>query len=107
MRVIAATTFLLLAVTSGCDRQTNAASSSKTATTTPVGSYCTVQFRRDLLGVNRDSPIPPTTGSFNGAQVVVSGTLVDINAEWVILDKSASTGSTLWIPRQNVLLLSF
>lgn len=102
MRIIVVTVLLLLAATSGCDQQTNA--SSRAATTPPVGSNCSVQFRRDLLGATMDLPISPMTSSIDGAQVNVHGTLVDINAEWVILDRS---GTTLWIPRENVLLLSF
>ncbi len=69
----------------------------------PIGRGCTVQFRRDLLGGSAQNPIPPTTDFINGANVSVHGTLLKVDAEWVVI---RSDNTTLWIPRSNVLLLS-
>src|SRR4051812_19714081 len=70
-----------------------------------VGASCHVQFKRDLLGSASQQPIPPTTDSMNGAQVSVSGKLVDLNADWVVLD--IGDNQEIWVQRKNVLLLHF
>jgi len=70
----------------------------------PIGAGCTVQFKRSDLGAAASLPIPPTTNSINGAGVSVSGKLLRIDQDWVVLDDGSSK---LWVPRRNVLLLQF
>src|SRR5438876_9984327 len=41
----------------------------------PLGKNCTVQFRRDALGAASISPVPPLTGSCNGAETAIGGKL--------------------------------
>ena len=50
-----------------------------------VGENCTVYFRRDALGMAAAVPSPPTTGNHNGADTMVSGKLVRINSEWIVV----------------------
>ncbi len=64
--------------------------------------WATVQIRRDLLGAGGNLPISPTTGSFNGADVCVTGKLLKVNEEWVVLERDKQE---IWIPRENVLLI--
>ncbi len=68
----------------------------------PKAKSATVQFRRDILGASRELPVPPTTDVQNGASVSVSGKLLKVNREWVVLEQDKKV---LWIPRDNVLLI--
>ena len=70
----------------------------------PIGADCRLQFRPSDLGVATSLPVPPTVGAINGADVNVSGKLLRIDQDWVVLDTGRSK---LWVPRRNVLLLQF
>src|SRR5262245_53890244 len=74
----------------GCDSAPAAGSSSR-----PIGKTCTVQFRRDALGAAASLPVPPMTGSINGADTAISGTLKSTSDDWVVLD---SGGKEIWVP---------
>jgi hypothetical protein len=70
----------------------------------PVGQSCTVQFRRDALGVGGGTPVPPTSDSFNGAATSLRGTLERADEHWLVLrvgDKQQ------WIAREVVLLIQY
>lgn len=70
----------------------------------PLGKSCTVQFRRgDALGGAGNLPVNPTTGSINGAEVAVSGTLRSVTSEWLSVE--APNKTMLWIPKESVLLI--
>ena len=73
----------------------------------PVGADCIVQFKRDLLGGTNATPISPTTTNQNGADLTVQGTLVKIDSDWVVIKDAMHATHLWWIPRQNVLMLSF
>ena len=68
----------------------------------PIGATCTVQLRRDALGGAASVPVPVLTDNINGADVSVSGTLVKVDADWVVI---AVNKEMLWISRPNVLLI--
>jgi len=70
-----------------------------------IGESCTVQFRRDALGTASTNPVPPLTGSMNGAETTVAGTLTAVKEDWIILKHRDNR--ELWIPMSNVLLLMF
>ena len=72
----------------------------------PTGTYCTIQFLRDALGGSTNLPISPTTSSINGAKVAISGYMLEMNDEWIVLKTQTDGGNELWIPRRNVLLIS-
>lgn len=72
----------------------------------PVGSTCTVQFRRDALGTARETPVSHATDNFNGADVRVTGKLVKTDENWVVVEKYGGK-EVFWIPRENVLLIEF
>jgi hypothetical protein len=72
-----------------------------TQTGIPIGANCTIQFRRDALGAASGVPVPPLTGSFNGADTCVAGKLKSINNDWLVLDHA---GHDLWVPKAAVLL---
>jgi hypothetical protein len=86
----------------GCESKTSSRSSTN-GICPKAGAYCTVQFRRDALGASRDLPVPPTTGSINGAEVCVSGKFSKMNEDWVVLTESK--GGEIWIPRSMILLI--
>ena len=67
-----------------------------------LGKPCTIQFRRDALGAGASLPISPMTGSMNGADTSVAGTLKRATPEWIVIEKS---GDELWIPRSVILLI--
>ena len=82
-------------------------SSSASADLPAIGAFCTVQLRRDLLGAASDLPISPLVNGINGSEVSVSGRLLKVDAEWIVLEhRRQDRQSELWIPRGNVLLLS-
>ena len=87
----------------GCESKTPSTRSSTNRICPEAGAYCTVQFRRDALGASRDLPVPPTTGSINGAEVCVSGKFSKMNENWVVLTES--NGGEIWIPRSMILLI--
>lgn len=72
-----------------------------------VGKGCSVQFRRgDALGGGGSNPVPPTTGSMNGAEVSLNGTLAAVEGDWVVM-KPAVGDHEIWIPRASILLIQF
>jgi hypothetical protein len=67
-----------------------------------IGDNCTVYFRRDALGMAAGSPSSPLTGNHNGADTQVSGQLVRLNAEWLVV---ADGKREFTIPKAVVLLI--
>lgn len=68
----------------------------------PTKKNVKVQFRRDALGGAHTLPISPNTDSINGAQVSLSGKLLTVNDEWIVLEHNKRNH---WIPRDAVLLI--
>jgi hypothetical protein len=68
-----------------------------------IGYVCTVQFRRDALGAAATNPVPPETDIFNGAQVSLSGKLIDVKGDWLVIGGPTET----WVPTHSVLLLKW
>ena len=68
----------------------------------PTGENVIVQFRRDALGSAHGLPVSPTTGSRNGSDVCLSGELLSVNEEWIVLGNGRKEH---WIPRDVVLLI--
>ena len=67
-----------------------------------VGKNCTVQFRRDALGAAASLPISPNTGSINGAETAVSGTIKQVDGEWFVIERNSRE---LWIPKTVILMV--
>jgi hypothetical protein len=65
-----------------------------------AGSYVYVQFRRDFLGLASPTAVGPTTEGMGA-----SGTLKEINREFVVLKVDNEAGRELWIPRESVLMM--
>jgi hypothetical protein len=95
MSLIAAT------ILTGCDRPDQSPEYDR-PDQPPAGEYVTVQFRRDALGSAHTLPISPITGSINGAKVCLSGELVSVNGEWIVLEHNEQE---FWIPKHAVLLI--
>ena len=85
---------LAVALLSACDRSDTPS--------LQIGKPCTIQFRRDALGAAASLPVPPMTGSINGADTSIAGTLKRSTAEWLVIEKS---GDEIWIPKSVILLI--
>ncbi len=71
-----------------------------------VGKPCNIQFRRgDSLGSAATLPVSPTTGSINGAEVALNGTLVSVGAGWVVV--SSANNKEYHIPVGSILMIEF
>ena len=83
------------------------------------GTICTVQFRRGALGAGATIPVSPHTDIANGAEVSVSGTLIAVNREAILLEWESRNRIThengiptyqvhrLWIPKSSILLIRY
>ncbi len=70
----------------------------------PIGKQCTVQFRRgDALGGAGNLPVPPLSGSINGADTAVTGKLRTVTEEWIVIE--SANQSVMWIPKSAVLMV--
>ncbi|MEQ1824206.1 MAG: hypothetical protein ABL949_16995 [Fimbriimonadaceae bacterium] len=65
-----------------------------------IGEPVKVQFRRDALGASAALPIPPTTDIMNGAATSISGTLVAVEIDSVVIEVDKKSN---WIPREVIL----
>jgi hypothetical protein len=75
----------------------------------PIGADCRLQFKRSDLGAADKRPISPTAID---SDVSVSGKLLRIDQDWVVLDTAGTNvqnaaPSKVWVPMRNVLLLQF
>ena len=66
-----------------------------------VGAPTTIGVRPDVLGAARDLPVSVTTDSVNGATVTVSGTLHNVQPDWIVIDDAVS-GHRHWISLDTV-----
>ena len=88
----------------GCNSGSTATADSSQERVTispPVGSACDVHVHRNLLGVASDTPISIESGTYNGADLFISGYVVKMDHEWLVLKVDDNTEK--WIPR-NVIL---
>jgi hypothetical protein len=85
----------------GCEQRSLAAIGGSVAQ--PKGKVCTVQLRRDALGSAAASPVPPLTGSINGVQVAITGKVLVMDSEWVMV--ATEKDGTIYIPKEVVLLV--
>lgn len=67
-----------------------------------IGKNVSIQFRRDALGAAADLPVPPTTGSINGAQTTVAGKLLKVHASSILIGEEQHPK---WIPREVILFV--
>jgi hypothetical protein len=71
----------------------------------PGGKEATIQFRRgDSLGGGGNLPVSPTTNSINGATVSLSGKIIKIEADWVVVETKQEE---IWIPKSAILLIQY
>lgn len=74
----------------------------------PIGKEVSLQLRRgDALGSGANLPVPPRTGGINGAETGISGKLVQITDEWVVVDTNGMNAARIWIPKINILLIEY
>jgi len=80
------------------------------------GTMVTVQFRRDVLGAASDLPISPLTPGINQRRFIISGQLVAVNQEAILLRTNEGGAYTvngvspprlLWIPKSSILLIDY
>jgi hypothetical protein len=77
-----------------------------------IGKSVEVQFRRDALGAGALLPISPTTNSAGGAQVSVTGTLLEALPDSIVVEMQKIIDGALfgdprphWIPREVILMV--
>lgn len=73
----------------------------KAGTPAPTGSLCTVHFCRNYLGMASENPISCNVNGYNGADLTLTGRLVSLDDQWLVLSRGQNLQS--WIPR-NVIL---
>ena len=62
-----------------------------------IGKPCTVQFKRNALGGAADLPVPPTTGSINGAEVSINGKIRAVDEYGLLLESGEINIGYRWI----------
>ena len=67
-----------------------------------LGQNCKVQFRRDALGSAHQLPVAATTDSINGAEVSLSGKLLEIGPHGIVVETGAHHR---WIPEEAILMI--
>jgi hypothetical protein len=91
--------FALLFVAGGAD-----SSRERSPIHSQIGKNCIVSFRRDALGMAADSPASVTTGGLNGAAVTQMGELMEVGADWIVIDYH---GRVFHIPQEAILMVEF
>ena len=83
-----------------------------TSTQPAVGTYCTVQFRLDLLGatITATGPVLPFSDMHSGDFFSVYGKLTSIDNQGIMLqveqgDEGKKNVRSFWIPRSSILLI--
>jgi hypothetical protein len=75
-----------------------------------IGSNCTVYFNRSALGGTSATIVPVICDNTNGAQVSMSGKLLKLTFDWIVLEyylnNDLKMKRTAWIPRSVVLWVS-
>jgi hypothetical protein len=69
-----------------------------------IGHQCTVQLRRDALGMAGNSPLGATQQWGGNNRVAVSGKITDMTDQWLVLEP-ASSGHQYCIPHASILLI--
>lgn len=69
------------------------------------GTACTVQFRRDMLGINAPLPVSPIADNVQGVQVSLAGRFDHMDDQWLVINTDPRHQA--WIPRASVLLVTF
>lgn len=67
-----------------------------------IGRTCSVQFRRDALGMAAGAPLSPTAESSGGRPARLRGTLTAVGDGWITL---SADGATYHIPQATILLI--
>lgn len=70
-----------------------------------TGQHCTIEFRRDVLGVADKTPIGVEVESADGASLSETGTLVSADNAWIEIVRDDHT--RLVIPTDTILLIRF
>jgi hypothetical protein len=67
-----------------------------------IGQTVRIQFRRDALGTAANLPVSPKTGSINGAETTLVGTLLEVNPSSLLINESERPK---WVPREVILFV--
>ena len=71
----------------------------------PTGRPCTVQFRRDALGMAGPGVLGPQVTTPPARSARLTGTLDRVTEDWLVV--RVPEGTTFWIARDAVLLVEF
>ncbi len=67
-----------------------------------VGQNCAVHYSRDALGMAGDIPSTVEAGNINGAEVTQHGQLMEVGADWVVINYH---GREFHIPQSAILFI--
>ena len=70
----------------------------------PAGVACTVQFRRDALGMSGAAVMGPRANTPPSRSVRLAGTLERVTPRWLVL---RAGDKTYWLARETVLLVEY
>lgn len=71
-----------------------------------IGRNCSIHLRPDALGTSANIPVSVMTDVMNGAQVSVTGKLLEANEEWIVI-QDEPRNAEIGIPRSAVLAVRF
>jgi hypothetical protein len=104
MRICALTLLAAMPLLCGCQRQSKGAVGTGESLAGQIGRACTVQFRREILGVAKENAIPPTATEDKGADLQIKGTLAALDGQYLILRQNRAV---VWVPQSSILLVRF
>ncbi len=104
MKIWALTLLAAMPFLCGCQRQPNGAVGTGESLAGQIGRACSIQFRRETLGVAKDSAIPPTATDYQGADLQIKGTLAALDGHYLILRQNRVV---VWVPESSILLVRF
>jgi hypothetical protein len=71
--------------------------------TPPIGGPCIVKYRPDACGA--DAPVSVDTTMSNGVDYTLSGTLLAVDDDWVVVEVYENGKYEYWIPRSDVFFI--
>ena len=69
-----------------------------------VGTFLTIELKRDALGASSNVPVSPCTDTMNGGKVSLTGRLIQVERGAIVL-QAVEGKPTYWIPEDAILMV--
>lgn len=69
------------------------------------GTVCTLQFRRDALGLASRTVVPQSAPVFSEADLTLRGVYRQMDEHWIVLVSLSDEERLIWVPREVVLTI--